>query len=106
MVRAGSAAACRLLDANGARVAVHGRDEARIAAVVDEIDSNGGQAIGVSAEVTDFAAIERMRERGGGAGRWMCWPYLPPAVALPGPTVEIAEEEWRDGVEGNPPPLS
>ena len=75
------AAACRLLDANGARVAVHGRDEARIAAVVDEIDSNGGQAIGVSAEVTDFAAIERMRERVEGSGRWMCWPYLPPAVA-------------------------
>jgi 3-oxoacyl-[acyl-carrier protein] reductase len=52
-----------LLAANGMKVAVHGRDEAKIDAVVDEIDSNGGRAIGISAEVTDFAAIERMRER-------------------------------------------
>ena len=97
------AATCRLLAANGARVAVHGRDEARIAAVVDDIDSSGGRAIGVSAEVTDFAAIERMRERveeelgsievlavfaaGGGP--------------LPGPTAQITEEEWKSAVDGN-----
>ena len=42
---------------------MHGRDEAKIDAVVDEIGSKGGRAIGVSAEVTDFAATERMRER-------------------------------------------
>ena len=42
---------------------MHGRDEAKIDAVVDEIDSSGGRAIGVPAGVTDFATIERMRER-------------------------------------------
>src|ERR687895_464424 len=57
------AVTCFLLAANGVKVAVHGRDEAKIDAVVDEIDSNGGRAIGLSAEVTDFAAIERMRAR-------------------------------------------
>lgn len=97
------AATCFLLAANGVKVAVHGRDEAKIDAVVDEIDSNGGRAIGVPAEVTDFAAIERMRERveeelgpvevlaafaaGGGP--------------LPGPTVEITEEEWKSAMDGN-----
>jgi 3-oxoacyl-[acyl-carrier protein] reductase len=57
------AATCRLLAANGANVAVNGRDEAGIGAVVDEIRSDGGRAIGVAADVTDFAAIERMRQQ-------------------------------------------
>jgi 3-oxoacyl-[acyl-carrier protein] reductase len=56
-------ATCRLLAANGAKVAVHGRDEDRIGAVVDEVGSDGGKAIGIAADVTDFAAIERMRLR-------------------------------------------
>jgi 3-oxoacyl-[acyl-carrier protein] reductase len=107
MVTGGSggigAATCRLLAANGAKVAVHGRDEAKIGAVVDDIGSDGGRAMGVAADVTDFAAIERMRPRvedelgpvevlaafaaGGGP--------------LPGPTAEITEEEWRSAIDGN-----
>lgn len=97
------AATCRLLAANGARVAVNGRDEARVRAVVDEIRSRSGQAIGVAADVTDFAAIERMRERvehelgpvevlvafAGGGG--------PP----PGPTAQITEAEWHSAIDGN-----
>jgi NAD(P)-dependent dehydrogenase (short-subunit alcohol dehydrogenase family) len=50
------AATCRLLAANGAKVAVNGRDEAAIDAVVGEIRGDG-------AECTDFAAIERMCRR-------------------------------------------
>ncbi len=46
-----------------AKVAVNGRDEAKIGAVVDQIRSDGGRAIGVAADVTGFAAIERMRQR-------------------------------------------
>jgi 3-oxoacyl-[acyl-carrier protein] reductase len=97
------ASTCRLLAANGARVVVHGRDENRIAAVVDEIDSNGGRAIGVAAEVTDFVAIERMRER-------VEEEFGPVEVLAafaasggppPGPTVEISEEGWRAAVDGN-----
>jgi NAD(P)-dependent dehydrogenase (short-subunit alcohol dehydrogenase family) len=42
------AATCRMLIASGAKVTVNGRDEARI---------------GVSAEVTDYASIERMPKR-------------------------------------------
>ena len=57
------AATRRLLATNGAKVAVNGRDEAKIGAVVDESRSEGGQASGVGADVTDFAAIERMRRR-------------------------------------------
>lgn len=97
------AATCRLLAANGVRVAVNGRDEAKIEAVVDGIRSRDGRAIGVAADVTDFAAIENMRERAerelgpvevlaafaGGGG--------PP----PGPTAKITEEEWRSAIDGN-----
>jgi 3-oxoacyl-[acyl-carrier protein] reductase len=57
------AATCRLLAQNGAKVTVGGRDEAAIDTVVEEIRSGGGEAIGVAADVTDFAAVELMRRR-------------------------------------------
>jgi 3-oxoacyl-[acyl-carrier protein] reductase len=97
------AATCRLLAANGARVAVHGRDEARIAAVVDEIASNGGRATGISAEVTDFSAIDRMRqevERELGPVEVLA-VFAASGGPLPGPTARITEEEWRSAIDGN-----
>src|SRR6187200_137638 len=57
------AATCRLLAANGARVAVNGRDQARIQAVVDAIGASGGEAIGVIGDCTDPAAVERLRQQ-------------------------------------------
>src|SRR5215216_6404584 len=57
------AATCRLLAANGAKVAVNGRDEAKIDAVVGEIRSAGGEAVGAPADCTDLAAVEGMRRR-------------------------------------------
>jgi len=97
------AATCRLLAANGVKVAVHGRDEAKIDAVVDEIRSSEGQAIGATADVRDFAAIERMRQR--------VEAELGPVEVLaafaasggpaPGPTAQITEEEWRSAIDGN-----
>jgi 3-oxoacyl-[acyl-carrier protein] reductase len=50
------AATSRLLAANGARVAVNGRDEAAIDAVVSGIRLDAGQAIGVAADCTGLAA--------------------------------------------------
>ena len=49
-------ATCRLLAANGVKVAINGRDEAKISAVVDDIRSTGGEALGVAADCTDLAA--------------------------------------------------
>lgn len=97
------AAACRLLAANGAKVAVNGRDEAKIGAVVDAIHSAGGEAVGAAADLTDFTAIEQMRHRveedlgpvavvaafaGGGGAR-------------PGPVAQTTEEEWHSTVNGS-----
>jgi NAD(P)-dependent dehydrogenase (short-subunit alcohol dehydrogenase family) len=57
------AATCRVLAANGARVAVNGRDPARIDAVVGAIRAAGGESVGVAADCTDLAAVEAMRRR-------------------------------------------
>jgi 3-oxoacyl-[acyl-carrier protein] reductase len=97
------AATCRLLAANGTKVAVSGRNEAAIEAVVSDIRDAGGQAIGISADVTDFGAIERMRRQveqefgpvnvlasfAGGGG--------PP----PKPVEQVTVEEWHAAVDGN-----
>ena len=57
------AATCRLLAQNGAKVTVNGRDETAISSVVEEIRASGGVGIGVAADLTDLAAVERMRRR-------------------------------------------
>jgi 3-oxoacyl-[acyl-carrier protein] reductase len=97
------AATCRLLAANGVKVAVNGRDETKIGAVVDEIRTSGGVALGVAADCTDLAAIEQMRKKvedelgpvevvaafaGGGRAR-------------PGPVAQTTEEEWHSTVDAN-----
>src|SRR5262245_64404318 len=57
------AAIARLFASEGAKVVVHGRDAAMMAATRDAIESAGGRAISVAADVTNFAEIERMRTR-------------------------------------------
>lgn len=97
------AAIARLFGAEGAAVAVHGRDTGAVKSVVDEIAHAGGRAMGVTAELTRFAEIERMRadiER-----------QLGPVTVLvanaggsatrPAPLEEIDESDWRATVDGN-----
>jgi 3-oxoacyl-[acyl-carrier protein] reductase len=96
------AATCRLLAANGMRVAVNGRDETKIGTVVDEIGSNGGPAIPVAANLTDFAAVERMRRR--------VEEELGPVEVLaafaggqgyPTPIEQMEQEQWRSVIDSN-----
>jgi 3-oxoacyl-[acyl-carrier protein] reductase len=71
--------------------------------VVGEIQADGTQAIGAATDVTDFAAIERMRKR--------VEEELGPVEVLaafaasggppPGPTAQITEEEWQSAIDGN-----
>ncbi len=96
-------ATCRLLATNGVKVVVSGRDQAAIAAVVSEIQAEGGGAIGVSADCTDASAIDALRERvehelvpvellaafaGGG-------------IIKPGPAEKVTEQEWHSALNGN-----
>jgi 3-oxoacyl-[acyl-carrier protein] reductase len=97
------AAIARLFAQHGAKIAVHGRDPAALAAVKGGIERSGGRAIQVVADVTKYAEIEAMRKQielelgtidvlvanaGGG-------------FAMPGPLEETTEEAWHSSVDGN-----
>jgi 3-oxoacyl-[acyl-carrier protein] reductase len=97
------AATCRLLAANGARVAVNGRDQARIQAVVDAIHAGGGEAIGVTGDCTDLAAIERLRqqvEHDLGPAEVLA-AFVGGGRARPGPVADVPEEDWRSTLDGS-----
>jgi 3-oxoacyl-[acyl-carrier protein] reductase len=94
------AGTCHLLAQNGAKVTVNGRDEAAIDSVVQEIQGSGGEAIGVAADLTDFASVGLMRRR--------VEEELGPVDVLaafaggqgyPTPTEQMAEERWRSVID-------
>ena len=96
------AATCRLLDQNGAKVMVGGRDEAAINSVVQEIQDSGAEAIGAAADLTDFASVERIRGR--------VEEELGPVDVLaafaggqgyPTPTEQMSEEQWRSVIDSD-----
>lgn len=106
VVTAGSrgigAETCRHLAANGARVAVVGRDKDAIQEVVDGIQDDGGEAIGVVADCTDKAALEDLREtteRELGPVDVLCaFAGFEPGAA---PFQDTSEEVWRSVIDGN-----
>jgi 3-oxoacyl-[acyl-carrier protein] reductase len=87
----------------GAKVVVHGRDGAALAAVRSEIEAAGGQAMQVLADVTSFTAIETMRQQ--------VEQQLGPIEILvanaggsfsrPGQLEELSEEDWHATLDGN-----
>jgi 3-oxoacyl-[acyl-carrier protein] reductase len=97
------AAIASLFSKQGAAVAIHGRDVTAIAAVSALIANAGGRAMSVTADVTRFSEVERMRDEverhlgpidilvtsAGGS-------FTPPA-----PLEDIPEEGWRASVDGN-----
>ena len=56
------AATCRALAANGAKVAVNGRDSAAVNHVVGELRDKGADATPVIADCTDRDALARARD--------------------------------------------
>jgi len=88
---------------HGAAVAVHGRDKDAVIAVVTGIRDRGGNAIGVTGDVTSFDYIEAIRHQiedrlgpvdilvanAGGS-------FTPPA-----PLEDIPEAGWRASIDGN-----
>jgi 3-oxoacyl-[acyl-carrier protein] reductase len=96
------AATCRALAANKAKVAVNGRDQAAIDAVVAELRNVGADAMPATADCTDAAALEAMRVE--------VEQHLGPADVLaafagggrqPQPVLDITEEEWKVDVDRN-----
>ena len=97
------AAIARLFGAEGAAVAVHGRDSAAIERIRDEIVAAGGKAIGVTGDVTVLDDLERVRSE--------IETSLGPVDLLvanaggnftaPGPLEETPLEGWRATIEAN-----
>src|SRR6267143_6216159 len=97
------AAIARLFAQQGAKVAVHGRDAAALAAVRSDIESAGGTVTQVVADVTKFAEIEALRRQ--------VEDELGPVDVLvanaggtftiPGPLEQISEDGWHASVDGN-----
>jgi 3-oxoacyl-[acyl-carrier protein] reductase len=97
------AAIARLFAREGAKVVVHGRDTAALAAVQADIVRAGGRAIQVAADTTSFAEIEAMRRR--------TEQELGPIDILvanaggsftkPGPLEGTSEEGWHTSLDNN-----
>jgi 3-oxoacyl-[acyl-carrier protein] reductase len=97
------AATCRLLAANGANVAVNGRDPTRIQTVVDAIRTAGGEAIGVAGDCTDLAAVEHLRqqvEEDLGPAEVVA-AFVGGGRARPGPVADVPEQDWQSTVDGS-----
>lgn len=95
------ATTAKLLAKNGARVAVNGRDESAILAVVAAIRDGGGEALPCPADCTDRGALARMREQ-----IEQTWGPVAILAAFAGagaptPTEQLSEEQWRDTLDTN-----
>lgn len=93
------AATCELLAANGVKVAVVGRRREPIDALLEKL---GGEAIGVTADCTDPAAVARMRDEVEAAlgPVELLAPFTGGFGAFT-PVAEMSLEEWRTVVDDN-----
>jgi 3-oxoacyl-[acyl-carrier protein] reductase len=100
----GIGAAIALLFAErGARVVLHGRDSDALAKVKTGIDLDGGQAMSVTGDVTDFADLEAMRadiEQAYGPVDILV-ANAGGSAARPEPVEDISEESWREDIDAN-----
>ena len=87
----------------GAAVVVHGRDQAAAAHVAAAITDDGGKAMTVTGDVTDFGQVESARRQIEDA-----WGPVDVLVANaggsftpPAPLEQIPEDGWRATVDGN-----
>lgn len=93
------AATCELLAANGARVAVVGRDIGAVEGLVERI---GGETIGISADCRDSEQVEALRQEV--EDRLGPVELLAPFAGGFGsftPVAEMTVAEWRTVVEDN-----
>lgn len=93
---------CRMLAANAVSVAVVARSEPDIETLVAELRGSGAAAIGISADVGELDAVERVRDQ-------VVAELGPVDILLPfaggfgsfTPIEEISVQEWRQVIEDN-----
>lgn len=92
----------RRLVANGAKVAVVGRDGAAIDALVESVRREGGTAYGAQADVTHVPAIERMRAAvEAELGPVDVLAAFAGGQGMPVPTPEMSTDRWRQVIESD-----
>ncbi|GAA4502792.1 SDR family oxidoreductase [Actinoallomurus oryzae] len=88
--------------AQGAKVAVVGRDRAALDSVVAGIQDKGGTAIAVVADVTDSAALEAARRRTEDElGPVDVLAAFAGGQGFPVPTAKLTEERWRQVLDSD-----
>ena len=87
----------------GARVVLHGRDEAALTAGRKQIESAGGRAMVVTGDVTKSSDLERMRAQitDGFGPVDVLVANAGSTTSRPMPIEEIDEADWRSDVELN-----
>jgi 3-oxoacyl-[acyl-carrier protein] reductase len=97
------AAIAALFVQEGAKVVLHGRDQAALSATQAEIEHADGRVLTVTADATKFGDIEAMRN-------WIEQELGPVEILVvnaggnftePGPLEETSEEAWREAIDGN-----
>jgi 3-oxoacyl-[acyl-carrier protein] reductase len=96
------AATCRMLAANGVRVAVNARTGDAVDALVEELRAGGAEAVGVPGDVTRREDNERLvRETEAALGPVdIVLPFAGGFTAYT-PVHEISDEEWRTVIDWN-----
>ena len=91
------------LGRRGAAVAVHGRDHAATAAVAAAIVGEGGKAIAVTGDVTDFGQVEEVRRQVEAAlgGVDILVANVGGSLAAPAALEDVPEDGWRATVDAN-----
>lgn len=97
------AAIARLYAQHGAKVVVHGRDDAALSSVRREIELAGGRAMQVSGDVTSFSDIEaaRLRIEGEFGPVDILVANAGGSFTPPGPLEDASEDGWHASVDGN-----
>jgi 3-oxoacyl-[acyl-carrier protein] reductase len=87
----------------GAKVVVHGRDDAALSSIRKEIELAGGRSMQVSGDVTNFTDVEaaRLRIEGEFGPIDILVANAGGSFTPPGPLEDMSEEGWRASVEGN-----
>lgn len=88
---------------HGAKVVLHGRDEAALGKIEDEIKNDGGQVMHVRADVTKFGEIEAVRteiEKKFGKVDVLV-ANAGGSFTKPAPFEELPEDGWRASIDGN-----
>ncbi|MFF4380388.1 SDR family oxidoreductase [Kitasatospora sp. NPDC001547] len=95
------AATARLLAASGARVALLARRTGRLDALAAEIAATGGQALAVTADITDQASVDAAAKTVHGTYGQVDLVVNNAGVMLPNPLADGRIDEWTRMVDTN-----